>query len=389
MSNTQTQALFVERMKAITELRTLADEAEGRELTAEEVETRDRVDGAIDALDIRIADALKEGAREERAAEFSAQLETSTPEVPEADVEMRQWEGLITGDEKSIELRDLTAGTATDGAELVATSTVGQIYAFMRENVNAVGAQARMVNTDSGGDLVFPTTTSFSAATIIAEGATVTESDPQFATVTLGAFKIGHAVQISSELEQDSAANVVGFVRDQGVEALARGMGGYFLTGTGSGQPNGAVNTTNANNVTFAGVAAITGDELIDVYHGLASPYRPRASFIVKDSTLSLIRKLKDGNGQYLWTPGLQADQPDTLLGRPVFVDDGIAVAATGNISVLFGDYSGYLVRMVGNVRVDRSAEFAFGSDLVTYRFLARVDGDILDNRAIVSGTQA
>lgn len=394
MSAATARALYDERRNMIAELRSLADAAEGREFSAEEAQTRDRLNDALDVIDDRLAESLKSAEREERSAEFKTGIEqlagTEDRKRPEtaAEVEARQWMDLIEGRTKSIEFgverRDnvnLTAGTATDGAEVVPTTTRGSLVEFLRENATVVQNNAQVVQTTSGEDLVFPTVSSYSAASIVAEAGAIGKDAPQFSTVTLEAYKYAFQVVISHELEQDSTVDLVDFVRRQGLEALARGMGADFADGSGSGAPNGIANGTNTD--ALAGAAAVTADELIDAYHNIASPYRSRAVWIVKDSTLKAIRQLKDGDSQYLWQPGLQAGQPDMLLGRPIFTDDGIPAMATTATPIVFGDCSGYIVRLAGGVRVERSEHANWDNDLVSYRFLARADGDIVDNNAI------
>jgi len=101
----------------------------------------------------------------------------------------------------------------------------------------------------------------------------------------------------------------------------------------------------------------------------------------MKDSTLKAVRKLKEGgsSGQYLWQPGLQAGQPDTLMGRPVYTDPNIAAIGTGNRIVVFGDPRAFFVRIAGGVQVSRSDDYAFNTDLVTWRFVLRADSAVVD----------
>ena len=134
----------------------------------------------------------------------------------------------------------------------------------------------------------------------------------------------------------------------------------------------------------------MTADELIDIYHAIASGYRANASWVINDSTAQAIRKLKDGDGQYLWQPGIAAGRPDTILGRPVVTDDAVADMATTAAFAYFGDLSkAYTVRMVNALDVARSDDFAFDTDLVTWRFVARFDGVLVDEKAIVKAVNA
>ncbi|NCU19159.1 phage major capsid protein, partial [Candidatus Falkowbacteria bacterium] len=117
-----------------------------------------------------------------------------------------------------------------------------------------------------------------------------------------------------------------------------------IITGNGTHKPTGLLHATLGaeTGVTAAAVAAITADELIDLQHSLKSGYRRKAAYIMNDATIKLLRKLKDGNGQFLWQPGLLYGQPDTLLNQKVLTSNFMPLPAAGNKAILYGDYSYY-----------------------------------------------
>ncbi|RMH85150.1 MAG: phage major capsid protein [Actinomyces sp.] len=78
------------------------------------------------------------------------------------------------------------------------------------------------------------------------------------------------------------------------------------------------------------------------------------------------------------------AGEPSTLLGRPVVTDTNVADAGLSAESIAFGDFSAYYIRDVRGVRVERSVDFAFQNDLVTWRFLFRTDGDLVDETGAI-----
>jgi len=134
---------------------------------------------------------------------------------------------------------------------------------------------------------------------------------------------------------------------------------------------------------TIGGVDDPTADELISAYYDIASPNRANAVWLFNDATVKAIRQLKDTTNQYIWQPGLQAGAPDTLLGKPVHTDAAVETAGANAKIGVFGDLGrGYVVRTVGSIRAERSVEYAFLNDLVTFRFLGRFDGEILDDSA-------
>lgn len=408
MSITSLKALFEERANAATELKAVYDAAEGRELTAEEVAKEERLHATITDRDAKIKAGLEAEEREAGIAESRSRFENlldrkgqikdeTAPESrdlvtlrnliqggPRGAVEFRGQDGDVRESRVT-----LTRGTATDGAELVFGSFFRELYAYMRENASVLMTNARVISTADGNTITFPKVSSYPAAGIIDEGAQIGNSEPQFTTIALGAFKYAFLTDVSVELEQDELIGLASFLAQVGGEALGRGIGAHLISGNGSTQPNGIDNTANANNKAFTSATAITPDELLDVYHGIASPYRGRATWLMKDSTVKLIRKLKTATGEYLWQPGMAFGQPDTLFGRPLVTDDNMAAATAGQVSVIFGDMNGYITRLVRNVRLERSADFKFDYDLVTYKFVMRADGDIIDDNAIVKGTQA
>jgi HK97 family phage major capsid protein len=381
---------FESRRAAQENLRSLYDSAEGRELNAEERSAEAAIVADIKEISGKEMELVDLAEKEARAAEFfSASAAADAAPVAEARGSLADELRSIGLGQKPgvshIEFRDnvaLVKGVATDGAELVDSELSSDLVSFLEERVGAVQAGARVLRTAGGADIVMPKVSSYSTVSgVIAEGGTIGRSAPQFETVTIGAKKVGVLVQASRELLEDAAFAFVPFVVEQATEQIARNMSAELMLGTNI--TSGLVEAT-ANTVTTAG-AAVTADELFDVYHSIVSGYRSNASWIMNDETIAAIRKLKDSDNQYLWQPGLAAGRPDTLLGRPVVADDSIAAQASAATSIVFGDIArAYTVRMVNALDVARSDEYAFDTDLVTWRFVARFDGALVDEKAIV-----
>ena len=170
-------------------------------------------------------------------------------------------------------------------------------------------------------------------------------------------------------------------------EALGNGIGSAFITGTGSSQPTGIAGSAGFATVASASGSVAAGFALNDVLtlvHSITRPYRAGSSFICNDSVVLQLRKLKDTTGQYLWQPSVQAGQPDLLAGYPVYTDPAMATATTnGTKGLAFGNWKqGVIVRLAGGVRVESSSDFAFSSDLDTWRFIVRADARIVDAAA-------
>jgi len=189
-------------------------------------------------------------------------------------------------------------------------------------------------------------------------------------------------LQASSELLSDTGVDLEGYLAMQAGRALGNAFGVHAITGDGSSKPTGIVTSASTGKTGGTGVAgAFTADDLIDLYYSVIAPYRNSTScgWMMRDASLGAARKLKDSTGQYLWQPSIQVGAPDTLLGKPVHTDPNVAAIGTTAKSVVFGDFSAYFVRMAGGVRFERSDDYAFNSDLTTFRAIIRADGLTVD----------
>jgi len=130
--------------------------------------------------------------------------------------------------------------------------------------------------------------------------------------------------------------------------------------------------------VTAAAVAAITLDEMLDLYHSLREPYRRTSAFIMNDSTVKAIRKLKDNTGQYLWQPSIKEAAPDTILNRPVRTSTFVPELAEGNKTIAFGDFSYYWVADRQGRIFKRLNELFAITGQVGFLATQRVDGKLV-----------
>ena len=368
-----------------------AAEERGGQLDGEEEQTYQRLNADLDAIDLRVKDMVDAEQRAKDAeAAFSGLLakpETGPTGGDKKDSDLRRW---ARGEMRSIDIavptgasfRDLTKGTATAGGNTVPTTFYGQLMAHLIEVSGVMMAGPTVLNTSSGETIEVPVTTAHSSAALTAEAAAITESDPAFAKRSLGAYKYGVLLQASSELLSDTGVDLEGYLAMQAGRALGNAFGVHAITGDGSSKPTGIVTSASTGVTGGTGVAgAFTADNLIDLYFSVIAPYRNSTScgWMMRDATLGAVRKLKDSQNQYLWQPSIQLGAPDTLLGKPVYTDPNVAAVATTAKSVIFGDFSAYFVRMAGGVRFERSDDYAFNSDLTTFRAIIRADGLTVD----------
>ena len=240
---------------------------------------------------------------------------------------------------------------------------------------------AHVIQTTSG-DRKIPVVASHGSASWVDEEGAYKESDDAFSQITIGAYKLGTMIKVSEELLNDSIFDIQSYLATEFARRIGNAEEEAFITGNGTGKPTGFLNSAELG-VTAAGDKAITADELIDLYHSLAVPYRGKAVWMLNDSTVQFIRKLKDNNGQYLWQPGLVAGAPDTILGRPVKVSRYMPSLAAGNKAIAFGDFSYYWIADRQGRSFRRLDELFAVNGQVGFRGSQRVDGKLILPEAI------
>ena len=383
MSESFVKAQIEARAKAWESAKALLDRAseEKRDLTAEEQVQFDRINAELDERASAIDNIRKIEEREAKAAELARGFEVASPKS-DADLLRAIARGEVRG-------HNFEARTLTPNSNLVPTGFFDQIWMKARE-VGPMLRVSNVLNTASGEDIVFPTLTAYSSASLVAAGGTIAASDPTFSSVTLGAFKYSFLVPVAEELLSDSGVNLEAELAAAGGNSIGFAVNTALTTGTGSSQPNGVVTAaTNAVTGTAAG-GVPTGDNIVDLYYSIDGAARSSAAFafMASPTTIASIRKIKDTTGQYIFQPSLAAGTPDTLLGRPL-VENPAMTSGTSAKSILAGDWNAYRVRVAGGLRVDQSSDYQFNLGLINYRFQIRVDGDLLDTSAIKSYTGA
>lgn len=265
---------------------------------------------------------------------------------------------------------DLQIGTNTDGGFLVPIEFDRELVIALEE-YNEIRQWATVLRTSS--ERKIPLESDDGVAAWIGEGTPYPVSEPRFDQATLDAYKLGRILLITEELMNDSFINMPAYIANLYGRTFGYAEEDAFVNGDGVGKPTGMVQGSTLGH-TAAGLA-ITSDELIDLYHSLKPPYRGRARWMMHDQTIKLVRKLKDGEGQYLWQPGLQAGQPDMLLGRPLAISDKMPQVVAGARSVIFGDMSYYRIGdRVGRSMMRLDERYA-DTGHVGFRMNQRTDG--------------
>ena len=268
----------------------------------------------------------------------------------------------------------LQIGTDSEGGYLVPDEYENTLIEKLHDE-NIIRQYATVIKS-SNGDKKIPVVAGYGEATWTDEEAAYTESDDSFGVITLGAHKLTSIIKVSEELLNDSAFDLEQYISKEFVRRMAAAEENAFINGIGTGRPTGILQTAETGKTTAA-AAAITADEVIDLYHSLRSPYRKNAVFIANDSTVKAIRQLKDSNGMYLWQPGLKEGQPDTLIGNRIISSAYMPEIGAGKKPILFGDISYYWIADRQGRTFQRLNELYAETGQVGFRTFQRVDGKL------------
>ncbi len=272
----------------------------------------------------------------------------------------------------------LQVGTDTEGGYLVPDEFERTLVEALEEE-NIFRRLAKVITTSSG-DRKIPVVASKGTASWIDEEGTIPESDDSFGQVSIGAYKLGTMIKVSEELLNDSVFSIEAYISREFARRIGNKEEESFFIGDGSGKPTGILAATGGAQlgVTTASATAITIDEVLDLFYSLKASYRNKAVFIMNDATVKAIRKLKDGQGQYLWQPSLQAGTPDTILNRPLYTSAYVPAVASAAKTVAFGDFSYYWVADRQGRMFKRLNELYAVTGQVGFVATQRVDGKLI-----------
>jgi HK97 family phage major capsid protein len=277
----------------------------------------------------------------------------------------------------------LEIGTDSEGGYLVPDEFERTLIESLQEE-NIFRSIAKVITT-STGDRKIPVVASKGTASWVDEEGPISESDDAFTQVSIGAYKLATMIKVSEELLNDSVFNLENYIAKEFARRIGAKEEEAFFTGDGSGKPTGIFNSTGGADlgITTSTATSIKLDEVIDLFYSLKSPYRKKAIFIMNDSTVKAIRKLKDGNGQYLWQPSATAGQPDTILNRPVKTSSYVPTIEAEAKTIAFGDFGYYWVADRQGRSFQRLNELYAATGQVGFKASQRVDGKLILSEAI------
>ncbi len=292
--------------------------------------------------------------------------------------------------EQALAIRNaMSTTTTTEGGFTVPTEVATMVVDALKA-YGGLREIAQVISTDSGNAINWPTTDGTAEeGEIVGENAGATLGEVTFGSVPHVVYKFSSKkLALPWELVQDSGIDVVALVVNRLAQRLGRIQNRLFTTGTGTGQPFGLMTRATSGKVGTTGqTLTVIYDDLVDLVHSVNRAYRNGAVFTMADTSIRVVRKIKDSSGRPIFNPGYETGvpggAPDTLLGYPVAVNDDVAAMAASARSIGFGDAKQYLVRDVMGVDIRRFDDSAFAlNGQVGFCGWQRSGGNLLDTAA-------
>lgn len=352
---------------------------------------------AYDAMEQTIVDLGKEIQRLERQSEIEAEMNKATSDPvlgkPAAPT-ITEKTGTASDAYKTafwnsvrnrnyIDVRnDLQVGTDTEGGYLVPDEFERKLIDALEEE--SIFRQMATIIKTSNGDRKIPIVTSKGEAVWMDEEQQYSLSDDAFGQASLSAFKLGTAIKISEELLNDSVFDLPSYIAKEFARRIGSKEEEAFLIGDGKGKPTGIFNAVGgAEDGTSTTGASITFDDVMELFYSLRSPYRKKAVWLLNDSTVKALRKLKDNTGNYIWQPAVGSGLPDTILNRPYVTSVYAPVSAAGAKPIAFGDLSYYWIADRQGRSLKRLNELFAMNGQVGFLASQRVDGKLILPEAV------
>lgn len=391
------------QQKQLHDARQILDEVDNCKDEARAKELEAQYDAAMADYDSMQAKAERMQKLADREARMHNSPAPTVPERKQDQGEQRSYREMYVDylrggiasldDQERKEFRAQSAGTNSEGG-----FTVDSVFfAELNKSMKAFGPMldpgvTRQITTATGANLEWPTMDDTSnKGALLAENTQDSASNLVFAQKQLDAYKYTSGIfQVSEELLQDSELDVEGIVREAMAERIGRIANEHLTTGTGSGQPNGILTATTSG-VTAASGTALDADELLDLFHSVDPAYRAMGgAWMWNDSTLKAVRKLKDGQGNYLWqAPDLRTGEPGMFLDSPYVINQDMPDIGLSATPILFGNMDRYVVRRVKEFAIKRLVERYADFFQIGFVGFTRFDGELIDAGATRKLTMA
>lgn len=214
----------------------------------------------------------------------------------------------------------------------------------------------------------------------VAEKADRPESEPSFDQIDLKPFEMAVIVPVTRILLEDAQIDLAGYLGNHIARRFGQKEASWFVTGNGTTQAEGVLTSA----AVAEHEAELTSDDLIDLYYGIKTAYSSNGSWLMNRKTMAAVRKLKDGEGAYLWQPSIAAGLPPTLLGRPVYEGVDMPNPDEGETPIVFGDFAtGYAIADRVGFEIIRDDLTGAGNGIVKLHARRRVGGRVIMGEAL------
>lgn len=289
------------------------------------------------------------------------------------------------------EAKGLSTQVNSDGGYLVDPQTSDTIKSVLSAAAS-VRAIASVVNVDATSYDVLVDHTDLAAGWATESGSTAETDTPQIDRITIPLHELSALPKASQRLLDDSAFDIEAWLAARIADKFARAEAAAFVNGDGVDKPTGFQTHPKVDNDSWAwgsigtvssGVAGVvTAESIIDIVYALGSSYRAGATFVMNSKTVNQVRKLKDGDGRFLWSDGLAAGEPAQLMGYPVLISEDMPDPGVDEAAIAFGNFAaGYTIAERPDLRVLRDPFSA--KPHVLFYATKRVGGDVSDFAAI------
>lgn len=380
-------------------------------MTAEDANALDTVLNEIEAIDAEIIreNRVNQVAGDERA-EHEAALNQATVNGGGRSDESQALRAMLTGGLSNLspEQRNAMASrqnpdiraamsttTGSEGGYTVATEFSRSLLEAMKQ-MGGVRAVASAIQTATGAQMLFPTADATAEeGEIVGQNASVTVGETAFGQASMDVYKYSSkSIALPFELLQDSFIDIEAYIKSLLALRLGRIQNRHQTVGTGTGQPRGIVTGAAVGKTGATGqTTSVTYDDLVDLEHSVDPIYRSRAGWMFHDDVLKVLRKIKDTQGRPIFVPGYEQGNPggapDRLLGRAININQNMAAMAANAKSILYGDFSKYLVRDVMDTTLFRMTDSAYTlKGQVGFVAFCRSGGNLLDVGGAVKAYQ-
>lgn len=386
------QEMIEKRKKLWNDMKGVLDKAkaEGRSMTGEELTKYNAMEKDLDDLEGTIK-------AEERAQDLEKRF--AEPARPNPAIQMIGGEGgegralgkdseeyrqmfrkVVAGRNDIEQLRSMHIHTDSDAGVALVPTNLAKMMIDNTANFNVMRGLATVMTL--GANTEIPFVASHGSASWIDEEGDFAESDDKVDKKIIKAYKVGTLMKISNELIKDNIFNLENYTSQEFGRRVGEKEETAFVAGDGTGKPRGFMLDATLGTTSAAGTALVL-DEVIDLYHAVERQYRKVGTWLMNDSTIKAVRKIKDKNDQYIWQPGATAGAPDTLFGRPLETSNDMDEIGAGKKVMAFGDFKQYYIVDREDIYFQILKEVYATKGQVGFLAYKRVDGRLMDNNAI------